>query len=116
MTSNLQELPDPQERLSEGARKRINRAFAEGSAARESVRLAYQWGDPESELALEVANFNFALHVLSVKSAELRWAGIRGEQLGEIICLEIESAVNSMELGEVNENYLAELLLTDWGW
>jgi hypothetical protein len=115
--NDLSEQPrDPRKLLSEHAQRRIGKAFTEGSKTREAAHLAHRADDPESELELCAASFSFALLVLAVKSAELRYAGIRGHELGEILSHEIEAAANSLELGDAGEHYLGELLLTDWGW
>jgi hypothetical protein len=117
MNNNILEWPpqkDPE--LSEAAKKRIDKAFDEGSKARDLVLKTYIYGDSESQLALAAANFNYALSVLSVKAAELKAAGIRNEKLREIMREEIEGAAYSLELGDAGEHQLHDILDHEWGW
>jgi hypothetical protein len=105
---------DPKNLLPEAAQKRTNRALHEGSKARRVAELAYRQDDPESQLALDAANFDFAFYVLAVTLHEFRAAGVHGEKLREISLDEIEDAVNSLELGEAHERYLRSLLTLEW--
>jgi hypothetical protein len=109
--------PDPSEILSESAQARIDRVLAEGSKTRDAVLKQYRHSDPESVLALDAANFDYAFQFLSALRGELKDAGVSGEQLKEIMRMEIQAISRSLELGDSAENQLNEILVEhDWGW
>jgi hypothetical protein len=105
----------PKEILSESAQKRIDAALIEGSRARDAVLKQYSCNNPASELALNCQNFEYAITYLSTLQYEYKRAGVRGEQLREVMSEEIEGAVNSLGLNDA-ETFLHELLDTAWGW
>ena len=107
---------DLREILDEGALKRIETAFLEGSAAREEARKQHSGDDPESVLLLRAAHFDYAFLVLAATVQELKRAGIHGERLREIMRHEIEGAANSLDLGVEGQKQLHDLLDREWGW
>lgn len=104
--------------LSESAQIRIGKIADEGYKARRAAELAHsRQGDPESALALNAANFDYAFAAMAATKDELKAAGLRGEKLGEIMSAEIEDVANSLELQDVGEKQLRDLLVeTDFGW
>lgn len=109
--------PDLQEVLGDFAITRINRAMDEGSKARRAAELAYRHDDPETDLELSCARFDFAFRVLAITVDELHNAGVFGEPLRAIMNSEINGACCSLDLGDSAEYGLREMLLDhEWGW